>query len=375
MLKRLFALICLSLLLPFLGEAALWVQRHLFWPGIFLRSVLLVFVAPGLALRGWADLHLGFLPPVEVVYFLGLALVASMVAGLQRLSRWIGEEPHRGRRAFLLGVATAGMGVCGLRAHGRLESANRLWVVNDLPRDLNGLKIVLVADLHRGPVVSESYLQGVVQQVNALEPDLVVMPGDFVSKSSSYYPSLSRVLAELKPTIGSVATLGNHDHWAGAEGAAAALKQAGVRLLHNESLVVSADRRLCEQAEEGLWVVGVDDLWHGEPDLERALQGVPASMPRLLLSHHPDLAEDEQSLTSEPRIDLQLSGHTHGGQVVLPGVGAVASGSAYGLKYLSGLVQGPRWPVFVTRGVGTSIFPVRVGASPEIVCFQLEASS
>ena len=137
--------------------------------------------------------------------------------------------------------------------------------------------------------------------------------------------------------------------------------------------MLTPERRLVPAADAGLAVAGVGDLWEDRQDYQRALGGLPGSMPRLLLSHNPDLAEQAEFIRSGLRVDLMLSGHTHGGQVRLPGLGAPISSSRFGQKYSQGLVEGPVCRVFVCRGIGVSAFPLRLGVPPEIAVLELQS--
>src|SRR4051794_38533028 len=130
-----------------------------------------------------------------------------------------------------------------------------------------------------------------------------------------------------------------------------------------------------DQAPEGLAICGVADLWESRPDYELALGGLPADMPRLLLSHNPDVAEEPRFVRSGLRVDLMVSGHTHGGQIWVPGLGTPMVPSRYGQKYVQGWVEGPVCPVFVCRGVGMSGLPVRFGVPPEIAVLELQTAS
>ena len=116
---------------------------------------------------------------------------------------------------------------------------------------------------------------------------------------------------------------------------------------------------------------GVGDLWTDQQRYDDALGGVPSSMPRLLLSHNPDVAEDAALRDPSRRVDLMLSGHTHGGQIYVPFMGTPVVPSRYKGKYARGLVQGPAFPVFVCRGVGHTVMPVRVGIRPELAVIEL----
>ena len=118
-----------------------------------------------------------------------------------------------------------------------------------------------------------------------------------------------------------------------------------------------------------LHLAGVDDLWSRECDLDRAFAGLCPSVPRVVLAHNP-LTVDQ---LAERRCDLMLSGHTHGGQIRVPGLGTPMIPSRYGQKYASGLVRGPACPVYVCRGIGTTIMPLRLGVRPEVAVIELTA--
>ena len=343
---------------------------YMFWVGLAPRVLLILLAALPLAARAVISIKTGFVLPSPLVFFAYYLVLLWLFPKLQELWKAVTGHPRVGRRALLLGSGVVALGAVGVS-----ESSRNLTVVEhelplaDLSVEHEGLKVALLADLHRGPAVGRSYLEEVVARVNELKPDLIVMPGDFVSKSPSYFEDLETILANLNPRIASLATLGNHDHWEGADKALETLQAAGVLALQNRALYLGPQKTLTETPEPGsLCLAGVDDLWYGQPDFG-FFQKVPRELPVLLLSHHPDVAEEFGTVAC--RVDLQLSGHTHGGQVVLPGVGALATASAYGTKYLYGWCQGPSWPVFTTCGIGTSTLPVRVGTQAEIVLFTL----
>jgi uncharacterized protein len=343
----------------------------LFWPSLVVRLVLLVVAAPPLGLQGLLDIRMGLAVPSLILFWLYHLAFILCWQRMRTLWTVLKSPPVHTRRALLFGTSALALGSVGIAQGSQdLHVVKRKLPLADLPPQLAGLRVALLADLHRGPAVGQSYLEDVIAVVNDLNPDLVLMPGDFVSKSNHYYQDLTLALKELRPTIGSFATLGNHDHWEGADGCIEALLQAGVIPLQNRSLTIDCNRKIVEQAGQGLCLAGVDDLWTGRPDIDAALKNVPASRPVLLLSHNPDFVETAKECGY--RVDLQLSGHTHGGQIVLPGLGPLATASAFGTKYVAGWAEGPRWPVFTTTGVGTSSVPVRIGTQPEVVLFALE---
>jgi predicted MPP superfamily phosphohydrolase len=375
---RLAKIVALALLLTlghlFVLKACIAWQSypHLFWPSLVLRLLLLVIAAPPLGLEGLAALKWGihlYRPGIFLAYYLLLFFLGSK---LKNLWDAISSEPVKARRMLFAGTGVMTLGALGLAKVARdLTVVHHTLPLKELPPELANLKIVLLADLHRGPAVSQAYLLEVIELVNAQQPDIVLMPGDFVSKSKRYYPDLTEALAKLNPSVGTFATLGNHDHWEGAEEALEALAKAGVVHLQNRHLYLTPDRQIVDRAKRGLCLAGVDDYWCGSPDSEH-LKDVTSNNPVILLSHNPDVCEVEK--TQQHRVDFQVSGHTHGGQVVLPGLGPVATASGFGTKYLYGWNEGPNWPVYTTSGIGTSTVPVRLGTKPELVVFTLETT-
>jgi predicted MPP superfamily phosphohydrolase len=247
----------------------------------------------------------------------------------------------------------------------------RTFPIRGLPASLAGLRIVQITDVHHGPWLPLACVRHVVDAANALEPDLIFLTGDYVLSSDVYIQPAIAELARLRPKIATLAILGNHDWWEGPKLTRQELTKAGFVLLENARRVLTPDRRLIEAADEGLALAGVEDLWEGKPHYQRALGGLPDDMPRLLLSHNPDVAEELAFVQSGFRVDLMMSGHTHGGQIYLPGMGTPIVPSSYGQKYAQGLVQGPACPVFVCRGLGMSILPLRLGVPPEVAVLEL----
>jgi len=238
----------------------------------------------------------------------------------------------------------------------------------------SALTIVQLSDFHVGPFVSAADVRRSVEMANGLGADLIVLTGDFVYLTAGYSTACAQELAALRAELGVFAVLGNHDVWAGADQVAANLTAAGVRVLRNEGLPLRF-----EGAD--LWLLGVDDsgdsresfdsfkasMAGAAAELAGMLESIPAEAPRLLLVHNPDFAE----MLPEGRIDLVLSGHTHGGQVRLPLFGPPIVPSCFGQKYAAGLVAGPRAPVYVNRGIGLIPPPIRLNCRPEITRLRL----
>jgi predicted MPP superfamily phosphohydrolase len=244
----------------------------------------------------------------------------------------------------------------------RRELAPAHW-----PRELDGLRVGLLTDLHAGvPHVGLGAVERAAETLAAERPDLVCLLGDFVDRRSTFArPVDARALmARLAPLRaaprGVVAVLGNHDWYAGAREIADALEEVGATVLEDSALPVGG----------GLWVAGVGDYRIRGARVDRALMPVPEDAPVLLLSHDPDAFPDVPE-----RVSLTLAGHTHGGQVRIPGLRRPFVPSQYGERYLHGhVVEGGRH-LFLTSGIGTSGLPVRFLRPPEVVILTLRAPS
>lgn len=285
-------------------------------------------------------------------------------------SRTDAEAPTQNRRRFLRRSLLAAGGVAaGGALYPAIEAkwcgVNHITLaVPNLPRVFQHARIAFLADLHHGPYTPLSYLRGVVDRANALKPDLLILGGDYVSAHSRYIEPGIAEFGRLNARWGRFAVLGNHDHWKGLKRTRGALDLAGFTRLDNAGIWI-------EREGERLRLGGVGDLWTDVQDLDAALGDARDGDAMILLSHNPDYVE---SIT-DPRVGLVLSGHTHGGQVVIPGCPVSWAPTQFGSKYLRGLCQGPCTPVFVTTGIGTSGPPVRLGCAPEIVAITLIAAT
>jgi predicted MPP superfamily phosphohydrolase len=230
----------------------------------------------------------------------------------------------------------------------------------NLPQAFRGTKIALLGDIHHGPFVPEAYVHHVVAMTNALKPDIIALVGDYVHRHSKYIKPAMGALGQLTAALGRYAVRGNHDNCAFQHLSEAALADAGLCDLNNKGIWL-------ERNGARLRICGVGDLWTDHQNLAAALADADESDAVLLLSHNPDYVE----VIRDSRVGLVLSGHTHGGQVFIPGYGAPIVPSRYGQKYLYGLVQGPFCRVFVTCGVGTITPPVRFLCRPEVVLVTL----
>lgn len=267
------------------------------------------------------------------------------------------------RRAFLKYSALAG-GAAAL-AGGAVDALfiepHRFRVTEHtifLPRlgaAWDGVRIAQISDIHVGRFSDMDHAREIVDMTNDLQPDIVALTGDYVSRAGAITPALVEALRDLR-TKDKFAVLGNHDYWADASRMAATLESAGIVLLTNRHVLLRrGGGRLC--------LAGVNDVWSvPPPDAAAALAGVPSNVPRIVLCHNPDYAE---VVPRNLRIDLMLCGHTHGGQVRLPFLGAPLLPITH-RKYAEGLVAGPVCPVFVSRGLGMVSIPVRFNCPPEL---------
>jgi len=382
--------------------AALIVGAYLVWflalqdqgggnHGIFVYFTRLATIAavPGLALGRLLLIGDHRVDPKDIPAFYAVVVGISMAwiwLVFWLIFRWQARQRRktdRSRRAFLRRAASVGVMAGGglLAGYSIIVEPSWLRVVRvrlplaGLPASLSGLKVAHLTDLHLGRYISALYLNRVVQKTNEQKPDLVLLTGDYVHGSLRFIRPVFEILSGLESRLGTAGVLGNHDHWEDAAESFRQMRAAGIHVLDNKRLFVS-DAGLSTSAAPatGLCVAGVGDLWEDRQDLD-ALADAPADMPRLLLSHNPDFAEGHKARESKHRIDLMLAGHTHGGQVRLPGTRSIITPSRYGSKYAKGMVQGPAFPVFVSTGIGMTILPVRMLVRPEIVLFTLVPKS
>ncbi|OFW62039.1 MAG: hypothetical protein A2133_09375 [Actinobacteria bacterium RBG_16_64_13] len=261
-------------------------------------------------------------------------------------------------------------GAYGFAETYRVEVKEYTFASPDLPPDFEGTRVVLITDVHRGPFFSQNRVAGLVARVNALQPDVVVLGGDYVYLGTDYAASCFAELAKLQAPLGRFAVLGNHDYdddhgRDDPETAIAAIEEADITLLLDQGVWV-------EKGESRIRLGGVSDFQMGQPRLAPVTDGTQPSDFIVLISHHPDFAETLPA----GAVDLVLSGHTHGGQVTFFGLWAFHVPSDYGQKYRTGQVTNGATTVIISNGIGTStIPPVRLFARPQIVVITLERGS
>ena len=227
-----------------------------------------------------------------------------------------------------------------------------------LPSDMEGLRVVQFSDVHLGPYMYAPFLRWVVRAIMAQSPDLILFTGDMVTRDTDADAGMARLLRGLRARLGVWGVLGNHDHWANPEVVHAFIEQhTPIRVLRNEHVPIRVGTHT-------LYLVGVDDAWVGADNPERAFSGVPEEAIRIVMMHEPDAVE---WLPMTART-LQLSGHSHGGQIRLPLIGPPIL-PYLARKYDAGLYRiGHGW-LYTNRGLGMISPPIRFNCRPEVTLF------
>jgi predicted MPP superfamily phosphohydrolase len=281
------------------------------------------------------------------------------------------------RRQFLRSAAFGAAGAgAALGGYSALVEPNEITVerlqvrLPGLPEAFDGFRIAQLSDLHYGPYTGAREIGAAVRQANALRPDAVALTGDYITS-----PMLDRVtaspgvlhhaaecaglLAGLQAPAGVFACLGNHDVSVSADDVTAAISRGRVTVLRNANRVIERDGAR-------LWMAALDDALYGRPDFSLALSRIPGGDTVILLAHEPDLADD----TAGYPVALQLSGHSHGGQVRIP-----VLGSPYlpqlARKYPYGHYRVGNLELYTNRGIGTIVLPLRFDAPPEVTLITL----
>ncbi len=348
------------------------------WRALPGNAAALAIAPASVATRRWFSRERSFVV-ASVLSGAGWTGVACVVGALwKRSGRKRPGCTDLSRRAFLARVGASGttLGAAGTIAKATVVDPLDIRVVRytvpitNLPRALDGMRIAHLTDWHVGSRVPLEVLEASTRLALELKPDLIALTGDYVHSNVGQLDALRRVLAPLvapgAARYGVVGVLGNHDYYAGAEEVAGALREMGVSMIDNDRLFLMPDG-ITGASGEALCVAGLADPWMDVPVQERALGGVAHRTPRVVLCHQPDVAEHfGWRAPWAPRADLMLSGHTHGGQVRVPFLGTPIVPSHYGQRYAGGLVEGPHFPVIVSRGIGMSLLPIRFGVPPEV---------
>lgn len=216
-------------------------------------------------------------------------------------------------------------------------------------------RVVQLSDLHAGPFLDAHSLRDLVDEVNRLKPHVLVITGDFITNGPEEVDVLVPALSRIDAKCGAFAIFGNHDYRYRREAhIQSRLAEAGIRVLRNENECLRfQDRKIT--------IIGIEDIEEGKyPDLENAFKNIVDESIKVLLSHNPDVID----LIESNKIDLVLSGHTHGGQIAIPGLKNLGSG--YCGPYIKGLFNKVQARLYVNRGIGVLVLPFRIGSRPEI---------
>ena len=239
--------------------------------------------------------------------------------------------------------------------------------IDNWPKELGGLRIALIADLHTGGwFIDENKLRLIVDRTNQLNPDLVVLLGDYVAPNSWHSrrvePEITAgVLKDLRAPLGVYAVLGNHDWWYNGAKVRRAFEQNGIPVLEDEVVEI-------RWRDKSFWLAGLADLWTRPQQIDETIAKAPPGSTMIALTHNPDIFP-----RLPPNVPLLLAAHTHGGQVSIPLIGTPIVPSRFGGKYTAGHVFENGHHMFVTTGIGTSILPVRFRVTPEIVVLSVKS--
>lgn len=289
------------------------------------------------------------------------------------------------RRKFLqVAAAGAALGALGVAGDGVIFEPNQPQVVPlevplaRLPEAWDGFRIAQVSDIHYDEYFSAMPLRKGIDIVNRLQPDLVVLTGDFVTApmhlrrrhnsaqertaAAKVIEPCAQLLAGLRASSGVLAVHGNHDAGTDPAHITTVLQSHGIPVLSNRSIAL-------DRQGNRLWLCGVDDVLDGKADLALALRGIPPDEPVILLAHEPDWADH---VVRYP-VDLQLSGHSHGGQIRIPLIGAPYL-PELGRKYPWGLRHIGPLTLYTNVGIGTIRIPMRFNCPPEITLITLRAA-
>jgi uncharacterized protein len=267
------------------------------------------------------------------------------------------------RKNIVLAAAGTVVGALVAEAWSRLDG----FVVEEIDVDLpdldpahDGIRVAQLSDIHVGPFTPDGQIISAVRELNAIGPDLVVLTGDYVTTKRDPVDRLTDLFREL--TIPTVAVLGNHDHWSSADRVKSAMEKASISVLRNQHTTLSL-------RGARFHVLGVDDGFTRHDDAAATFGGVPRTGSRLVLTHTPSTAD---RLPANEGF-LCLSGHTHGGGVVVPGITRLAL-NMIGEPYHRGLYRVRGNQLYVNRGLGLNGPVPRVGAAPELSVFTLHRS-
>lgn len=274
-------------------------------------------------------------------------------------------EMMMNRRRFLkmacYGGAAALLGSYPVLIERNLVQINHYRIpVPRLPRAFNGFRAIHLTDLHLGFLVSAAFVEKVIHTANSLEPDMILCTGDYVHarNSTNEIDAVWPMISRLSATHGVYSVLGNHDHWADTERSLQWLQRSGQSVRHTCKPIYRGKERII--------IGGTGDLWEDELKLDACFSASDQGDCRILLTHNPDAVDT----AFETPLSLIVSGHTHGGQVSIPFYGPPVL-PVKNKRYTSGLIETEKGNLFISKGIGWSIYPVRFNCRPEIAVLEL----
>jgi len=270
-----------------------------------------------------------------------------------------GSRPQTPLRALALNLSEAARSA--LTEPFRLTVEHTQIHLQRLPRELDGFRVVQLSDIHHSPFTSREQIKRAVETANSLKPDIVALTGDYISKERAYAAPCAELLGALRARHGVYAVLGNHDHWTDASLITDLFRAEGITVLVNQGMRF-------EKNGAAIWLAGVDDTMVGLEDLSLALAGSSDKEFKLLLAHNPIILRR----AARAGVDLVLSGHTHGGQVSLRSERNAAGRPRR--RLLKGLARQGETQIYITRGLGTVVLPVRFGCPPEVSLLELRTA-
>ena len=265
------------------------------------------------------------------------------------------------RAAFLAGAGAFAYGALIERRYPFIERVT--CPVPDRHEALDGLTIAVMSDFHHDEFHDDSLMGRAIRATNALNPDVIMLTGDFITRALIGLEALADHFSGLRAKLGVFAVLGNHDQWTSSELIARRIRKSGVEVLRNDTteLTTPGGGKFC--------LGGLESAWGGTPDFNRMTRGIDRAIPLLLGWHEPDPFDE---ICADPRLALQVSGHTHGGQVCAPFFGALKL-PKHGKKYVAGLYANENSRLYVSRGIGAMGVPVRFCCPPEISLITLKS--
>ena len=278
------------------------------------------------------------------------------------------SELSLSRRGFLKGLVAAPLvAVAATSAYARLVEPYHYWIsetdvfIRDLPERFENFRITQLTDVHHSRILGINQVRHVVELALQTRPDMFVLTGDYTTTYRRFIEPCAEALASLNAPEGVWAVLGNHDHYTDPELTTRALQRSHIAVLDNAHTTL-------QRGPDALQLSGIDDWTWNATDWKRAFTGLKPTTPTILLSHQPGVLDFDQT----KNVALILSGHTHGGQVRLPGLGAPARFATKDLKYDRGLFHRGETQLYVSSGTGVIGLPLRFGVRPEIAVLRLK---